>query len=137
MPVNPLETKISAEIEKKLRTKLGISATQPLPTAFKNIVNKTAKDMDLAATERFVKKEALLLGKEFYRDATIQNAINNRLSSALKGVQLVSQSTDLQKMIDENAKMLFAKKKALETAGFSAEESFKLILAEVSAKKAK
>ena len=40
-------------------------------------------------------------------------------------------------MIDENAKMLFAKKTALETAGFTATEAFDLILAEVSAKKSK
>jgi len=137
MPVNPLETKISADIEKKLKAKLGIPDNQPLPTTFKTIVDKAAKDMDLAATERFVKKEALLLGKQFYRDTTIQEAMTNRLSNALKGVQLVSQSADLQKMIDENAKMLFAKKKALETAGFSQAEAFQLILAEVSAKKAK
>lgn len=137
MPVNPLEAKISADIEKKLRAKLAIPGTQPLPTTFTATLAKTAKDVDLSATERFVRKEALLLGKQFYRDATIQTSINDRLSNALKGVQLVSQSADLQKMIDENAKMLFAKRKALETAGFSPAEAFQLILAEVSAKKAK
>jgi hypothetical protein len=91
----------------------------------------------MAATQRYVKKEALLLGKDFYRDKSIQTAMNSRLSSALKGVQLVSQSADLQKMIDENAKMLFSKKQALENAGFTSDQAFQLILAEVSAKKSK
>ena len=134
---NPLETKISADLENKLKAKMGIPASTSLPPNFKAIVDKAAKELDTSATERIVKKEALLMGKQFYRDATIQNAINSRLSNALKGVQLVSQSADLQKMIDENAKMLFAKKKALETAGFLPAEAFQLILAEVSAKKAK
>lgn len=134
---NPLETKISTSIEKKLKKKLGIPANKPLPVTFKTIVNKAAKETNLAATHRYVKKEALLLGKQFYRDASIQSAMNSRLSSALKGVQLVSQSADLQKMIDENAKMLFAKKQALENAGFASDQAFQLILAEVSAKKAR
>ena len=133
----PLEAKISSDIEAKLKAKLGIPANQQLPPAFKTVVDKTAKEMDASATERFVKKEALLLGKQYYRDTSIQATLNSRLSNALKGVQMVSQSADLQKMIDENAKMLFAKMKALETAGFSSDQAFQLILAEVSAKKAK
>jgi len=136
-PKNPLEIKISTDIEKKLKKKLGIAANRPLPATFKNVVNKAAKETNIAATQRYVQKEALLAGKEFYRDKSIQTAMNSRLSSALKGVQLVSQSADLQKMIDENAKMLFSKKQALENAGFSADQAFQLILAEVSAKKAK
>jgi hypothetical protein len=134
---NPLENKISGDIEKRLRVKLALPPNAPLPMQFKTIVDKAAKEVDSAATERFVKKEAVLLGKQFYRETSIQNAINTRLSSALKGVEMVSQSLDLKKMIEENARMLFAKKTALVGAGFSADQAFQLILAEVSAKKAK
>jgi len=137
MPVNSLEKKIAADVEKKLRTRMGIPDSQPLPANLKAIVDKTAKDMELSASERFVKKEAMLLGKQYFREVTPQTAIASRLSNALKGVQMVSGSSDLQKMIEENAKMLFAKKTALETAGFTAAEAFQLILAEVSAKKSR
>ena len=134
---NPLEAKISSDIEKKLKAKLGIPDAKPLPAAFKTVIDKVSKEVDISATERFVKKEALQVGKQYYREMSIKDAMSVRLSSALQGIQLVSQSADLQKMIDENAKMLFAKKTALETAGFSKDEAFQLILAEVSAKKAK
>jgi hypothetical protein len=137
MPANPLEKKISLGIENKLRTKLGIRRPQPLPPRLKTVVNSAAKDTYMAATQRYVRKEALSLAKQFYREPSVESALKGRLSSALKGVKLVSESADLQKMIDENAKMLFAKKQALENAGFSADQAFQLILTEVSAKKGK
>ena len=129
--------KIEKSLETKLRKKYNIPASKPLPANVKTMISKAAKETENTATLRFVKKEALTVGKEFYREQSIQTAMNARLSSALAGVQMVSTSVDLQKMIDENAKMLFAKKTALETAGFSTTEAFQLILAEVSAKKAK
>jgi hypothetical protein len=137
MPAQNLEIKIKAELEKNMRKKLNIPARQPLPQNVKNIINKAAKQSDSTATDRFVKKEAIRLSKDFYRDKTIQQTLDSRLKNALAGIKLVSDSADLQEMIDENAKMLFAKKTALENAGFSAEEAFQLILAEVSAKKSK
>ena len=132
-----LEKEIILEIEKNLKKKLKIPDSKPLPDTYKNIVNEAAKETATATTQRYIKKEALSMGKKFYRDTSIESTMNSRLSSALKGVQLVSGSADLQKMIDENAKMLFAKKEALEKAGFSTDEAFQLILAEVAAKKAK
>jgi len=134
---SPLEKKISISLEGDLKKRLGIAANKPLPTMYKTMVDDTAKEADVAATQRYVKQQALSLGKEFYRDVSVQTAMDSRLASALQGVQLVSQSADLQKMIEENAKMLFAKKKALEDAGFTADQAFALILAEVSAKKAR
>ena len=137
MPERNLEKIIRNEVEKNMKKRLRIPQAQPLPQNVQNIIQKTAKQTDSAARERFVKKEAVRLGKAFFRDETIEATMNSRLKNALAGVKLVSESEDLQKMIEENAKMLFAKKQALENAGFSADEAFKLILAEVSAKKSK
>lgn len=130
----PLEQKIANDLETKLKSKLGLKPTDSLPVELKNVVSKAAKDVDMSATERFVQKEAIIAGKQFFQDQNINAILGGRLSNALKGVQLISQSADLKQMINENAKILFLKKQALETAGFSTAEAFQLILAEVSAK---
>ena len=135
--INGLEKTISNNIEKKLKEKLHIPPNQPLPQSVNTILDKAAKDTSIVATERYINKEAVNIGKTFYRDSTIKDALNQRLSAALKGVELLSESVDLQNMIKENAKLLFIKKTALEEAGFTPDQAFQLILTEVSAKKSK
>ena len=128
---------LSATVESGLRKRLKIKPADQLPTALKSIISKTATDVEKVITERYVKKEALRAGRTLMKDASITQAVDSRLKNALKGVQMVSQSTDLQKMIDENAKMLFQKYTALVNVTFTTDQAFQLILAEVTAKKSR
>ena len=136
-PQPDLKSAIVNKVEGDIRAKLNIPASSPLPTNIRAMIEKTASDADSALTEKYVRREALLAGKRFFRDEKVEDTIKTRLATALQGVQLVSASSDLQKMIDENARMLFMKKQALRNAGFTDDEAFKLILAEVTAKKSK
>jgi len=125
---------IKAKLEEDLKKRLKAPSLSP---EISKIIDDTATTVAATLTKQNVTKKALQVGKELFRDGDHAKAIGDRLSSALKGVQLVSQSADLKKMLEENAKMLFAKKKALVDAGFADTEAFQLILAEVTAKKAK
>jgi hypothetical protein len=132
-----IDSQIRADIEKTIRKQLKIPRRQRTPSKLKAAINKAAKDVGTQLMQQYISKQALVSGKAILREADYKGLINQRLVSALEGVKLVSQSTDLQKILEENAKMLYAKRKALETAGFSNDEAFQLVLAEVSAKKAK
>jgi hypothetical protein len=132
-----LNKEISKNVVTTLKKKLGLPESKSLPTEYEEIVQAAIKEVEHSATSRFVRQQAISAAKQFYRDSEPKAAIETRLSAALDGVTLVGRSDELKQMIKENANMLFAKKKALEDAGFSSEQAFQLILAEVSAKKAK
>jgi hypothetical protein len=125
---------IKIKLEEDLKKRLNVTSLSP---EMSKIIDDTATTVAGTLTKQNVTKKAIQVGKELFRDVDHAKAIGDRLSSALKGVQLVSQSADLKKMLEENAKMLFAKKKALVDAGFTETEAFQLIVAEVTAKKSK
>lgn len=129
-----IENTIKSKLEKDLKKKLGVTA---LPTDVKKIVDSASKQAGSVVTKQNINKHALRYGKEVFRETNHKKMIGERISSALKGVEVVTQSSDLQKILDENAKMLFSKMRALKSAGFTDDQSFQLIIAEVSAKKAK
>jgi hypothetical protein len=128
------KTTIKTKLEEDVKKSLNISTLTPEIT---KIINDTATEVAGSLTKQNIQKKAIQVGKGLFREGDPKKAITDRLSSALVGIKLVSQSPTLQEMLDENAKMLFAKKTALIKAGFTADEAFQLILAEVSAKKAK
>jgi hypothetical protein len=137
--VSSIKIKLEEDLKKRLKAPSlspEMSKIVDSPEMSK-IIDETATTVAGTLTKQYVTKKALQVGKELFRDGDHAKAIGDRLSSALKGVQLVSQSADLKKMLEENAKMLFAKKKALVDAGFADTEAFQLILAEVTAKKSK
>jgi hypothetical protein len=125
---------IKTKLEEDLKKRLNVTS---LPPKISRAIDETATTVAGTLTKQNMTKKAVQVGKELFRDVDHAKAIGDRLSSALKGVQMVSQSADLKKMLEENAKMLFAKKKALVDAGFTDTEAFQLILAEVTAKKSK
>lgn len=129
-PTNMIERKIDEDFKKRLNV-------TALPSDIKEMIKERSAEVGVALIEQDISKRALLYGKEILREVDHAKAIDERLSSALKGVELVSKSADLQNILSENAKMMFAKKQALVKAGFTDDEAFQLIMAEVSAKKSK
>jgi hypothetical protein len=129
-PANMIEERLEADIKKRFKI-------AGLPSDIKEMVKEKSVEVGMALMQQDVTKRAVVYGKEIFREVDHSKAIDERLSSALKGVELISQSADLQKMLEENAKMLFNKKQALADAGFTDNEAFQLIMAEVSAKKSK
>lgn len=133
---NDLQKEVKKELEKEYRGRLKIDASKPLPPEIQAAIDKKSVEVTAVIAEQFVGKSALAAGKAIVGPTVDAGAaITARLGTALAGVQLVSQSSDLDKILAENAKMLWKKYLALKTAGFDDTQSFQLILAEVSAKK--
>jgi hypothetical protein len=132
---SPLQKEVKKELEKEYRTKLKLAADKPLPKEIQGAIDKKSVEVTSVIAEQFVGKSAIATGKAMFRPDDPALAIGERLGSALAGVKVVSQSADLDKILAENAKMLKKKYEALKTAGFTEDQSFQLILAEVSAKK--
>ncbi|MFX0141344.1 MAG: hypothetical protein ACFFDN_47340 [Candidatus Hodarchaeota archaeon] len=132
-----IQNKIKTNLEKDLRSRLGLTSRQAIPLEYQTIIDAKSKEASSKTVEQYIGKQAILAGKSLLAVKDYRAAVNERLGSALEGVQTVTLNPQLQEILNENAKMLFAKKTALVTAGFSDEEAFRLLVAEVSAKKAK
>ena len=136
MPVL-LGDKIKQKLENDIRRQLKIPRTSPIPADIQTVISKTASEAGKVSLQSYVKSRAIAEGKQIFRATNYQTAISTRLQDALAGVQLVTLDPKLQQILEENAKVLFAKKTALTKAGFTDSEAFQLLLAEVAAKKSK
>ncbi len=135
--IDEIKRSIKTKIEDDFKKSFKVPPGQDLPGDVKNMVSDATDEAFTSLIKNSVRRSAITLSKENLRVTDIQTAISGRLANASKGVKLVSGSPELQAILDENARMLFAKKTALVNAGFSNDEAFQLILAEVSAKKSR
>lgn len=108
-----------------------------LPTDVMDGIISAAKEAAQRSTKRNLEVEATKIAKTFYQDVDITQLIGTKLKQASVGVSLVSQSADLDSILKENAQMIRKKWKALNDAGFSKDEAFQLIKAEVEGKAAR
>lgn len=129
-----LENRIRKQLEKDYRKRLG---TRSLPDDVKKGISSAARTAAQRATKRNLEVEALKIAKSFYQPTSVADLIAGKLGQAKQGVNAVSKSADLDAILKENAKMLRKKWQALVSAGFSEDESFQLIKAEVEGKAAR
>jgi ribose 1,5-bisphosphokinase PhnN len=59
---------------------------------------------------------------------------DSRVDLARKGLDHIAGSNDVKQIMTRRAEMLAEKKKALETAGFSAQEAMDILLADIAAR---
>jgi len=129
---------IDKKLEKDVRKVLKIPVSKPIPPEIKKIITKESNLSWKKWMERFIGKRADKYGKSIYsEEIDFEANILGVLQKSHKAMDFLSTATELTKILKENAEMLFKKRKALETAGFSPDEAFQLILAEVQAKKSK
>ena len=124
-------------LEKDVKKRLKIPRGQQLSPDIRKVIKETVDEATTTAAKSYISKAALVEAKGAFRVEDYTAAVRTRLGTALEGVLTVSESEDLQKILDENAKMLYAKMTALVSAGFTADQAFQLIVAEVSAKRGK
>ena len=58
----------------------------------------------------------------------------DKMSAAREGIDLIGNSQDVAVILRRRAELLWAKKQALETAGFDTESAMRIILAELGAR---
>lgn len=128
-------TEIQGKVEKEFRQSMGIDAATALSEDAKHAIAeavKVASEQQSAAqvSRSAAKHAAQILGKGIQ----INEALKSKLQVGLEGIKAVRESNEYLDILKENARMLKAKNDALVAAGFTAEQAFKLIEAEVYAK---
>jgi hypothetical protein len=99
---------LAEAIQRQVRTAL----TDNIHTAIRTEASREVKDQ---------------LGKQL----DIDNLINRRVGGALKGIAALGSNNDTKLLLDENARLLKLKFDALVTAGFTDDQAFSVILAEL------
>jgi hypothetical protein len=134
VPAN-VKNSISGKLQEDIKKRLNVTS---LDDGMKKVIEEIAEDVVANMTRQNITKTAISVTKDMLRGKIDRSrAVRERLLGALEGVRLVSQADELNEILRENARMLFNKKQALVDAGFSEEQAFQLIMAEVSAKKSK
>lgn len=126
---------IQGKVEKEFKQAMGLEAAASLSEDAKKAVSeavKAASEQQIAAqVSRIAAKHAAqTLGK----GVQINEALKSKLQVGLEGIKAVGESNEYTNILKENARMLKAKYDALVNAGFTGEQAFKLIEAEVYAK---
>ena len=136
VPVSPAMLKdIQGKVENEFRKTMGIGDAVPLSDDAKKAIAeavKAASEQQTAAqVSRIAAKHA---AQTLGRGVQINEALKSKLEVGLEGIKAVGASNEYQNILKENARMLKAKYDALVAVGFTAEQAFKLIEAEVYAK---
>jgi len=101
----------------------GIS--EAIKTATVTSFNSRAKSLILRDADSAVKSQLL-------RGASPMDMLGNRLRAAKDGIAHIAADGQVRDILNDTAKLLFDKLTALKTAGFTDEQAFNLLLAEVS-----
>lgn len=129
--VRKLENKIKKDLTAEYKKLLG---SNTLSAEITKAIADASKEAAERATGRNLQVEASKIAKNFYRLENVDQRLDRNLKHAKDSVMKVAGSADLDEILAENAKMLRKKWQALVTAGFTQDESFQLIKAEVEGK---
>lgn len=128
-----LLTRLQSDVEGKLRKRIGIKSNEATPAALKTLINQ---EIGTAATP-------LLKGKV---NAEIQSTIaglgqartidkfKENLGFAQAGIQAIAAASEVGEILRKRAELLFKKKTALETAGFTSDQAMQIVLGDIAAK---
>jgi hypothetical protein len=112
--------------------KMGVSVSQLSPEIVKNIDSAVKSSLD-ARMQTLIHHDAEKAVKETVLAGTQPlEALDSRISAAQAGVRFVSTDAKVEAVLDDTAHLLWKKYQALIKAGFSEQQSFDLLLAEVT-----
>jgi hypothetical protein len=134
IPVPPAWTKtVKVEVEKKVRDRLGIPAAQPLPPNLVALVNSKVDAATQARLDVAVGQDVDGAIREASRGVMFAK-FTDKVGAARAGIDFIAQSNDVTEILKRRAEMLWAKRKALETAGFAGAEAMQIILGDIAAR---
>jgi hypothetical protein len=128
-----LTKKIRDEITRSLRKRLGLSASDAIPSHLQPMIDKAAASASGSTLELGLKADAEAAAKEIGRPVLFDGFLD-KMSAAREGIDLIGNSQDVAVILRRRAELLWAKKQALETAGFDTESAMRIILAELGAR---
>lgn len=128
-----VEQQIRRSVEKSMKTSLGLKGNQKLPPDVAALINSTSVAAASKAVELQVAKDAEDAAREFQR-GDVLSRFTDKAKLAEQGLVHISNSSEVDQILNKRAEMLAAKKAALETAGFTSSEAMSILLADIAAR---
>jgi hypothetical protein len=125
-----LTQKIRDEITRSLRKRLGLSDGAAIPPQLLPIIDKAAATTAATTVELGVQADAEAAAKDIARPVLFDGFVD-KMSAARQGLDLIGTSEDVSAILRRRAELLWAKKQALEAAGFDTASAMQVILAEL------
>jgi hypothetical protein len=125
--------KLKIDAEQMMRKRLDIPVGQPTPRSLLTVISdEVARSVadsvsSLAQSDIHGLVQSRVKGPAFA-------LFNDKIKAAATSAQIMGSSAEVASILKQKAELMFAKKKAYEAAGFTAEESMKILLQEIAAK---
>ena len=130
--VKALEDEIKNTVTARMQERIAAAGGQMTAPVQQLIATEAA-----AAAQRSIQLAVAADAAEAVSNVTrgsLLNRFDDRVGLASAGLEHIVASDDVQQIMKRRAEMLAAKKKALETAGFSSDEAMEIILADIAAR---
>lgn len=125
-----LTQKIRDEITRNLRKRLGLADGAAIPPQLVPLIDKAAATTASSTLELGVQADAEAAAKDLARPVLFDGFVD-KMSAARQGLDLIGTSDDVNAILRRRAELLWAKKQALEAAGFDTGSAMQIILAEL------
>lgn len=124
---------LQTDVEARLRKRLGIKPTDPTPPELKQLVTQeiTASATPLLKSGVTSEVQGKLAG---LAQARTLERFKENLGFARTGITTIAAAADVDEILKKRAELLFKKKKALETAGFTSDQAMQIVLGDIAAK---
>ncbi|GLI26421.1 hypothetical protein ARHIZOSPH14_06630 [Agromyces rhizosphaerae] len=131
LEVPAVEERIRKRVEGAVRSQLGLSG--PSPADLKMAVEQASKAAAQSAVEITVAKLADDAARESGR-AGVLDRFKDKLQFAADGMKVIDDSDQVSDVLKKRANLMAKKRAALEEAGFSPDEAFQILLADINAR---
>lgn len=125
-----LTDRMRADVIRSVKKRLGLASNAPLPPSLTAIVEDAVRNASRSAIELGVTKDAEQAASDASRQAVL-DGFTDKVSAAREGIETIQGSADVQAILQRRAELLWAKRRSLETAGFTSDQAMSILLAEL------
>lgn len=129
--VKKVESDITKKVTAQLRSQLGLRANQKLPDDLSALVETASVTAGQAAVENAVLRGVQEAAAEMGRGSLLDR-FDAKVGVARASLDHIKGSTDVERILKRRAEMLAMKKTSLVGAGFTDDESMRIILADIA-----
>jgi hypothetical protein len=128
-----LAKQLGAAVESKLRRRLGLKPGDATPAELTKLIADEIGTTGAPLLKTKVAAEVQSTLSGLGQPRTLERFKEN-LGLAQAGIGVIAQAAEVDDILNKRAQLLFKKKTALETAGFTVEQSMQIVLADIGAK---
>ena len=128
-----LLARLQSDVEGKLRKRIGIRPADATPAALKALINQEIGTVATPLLKGKVNAEVQSTMAGLAQARTIDKFKEN-LGFAQAGISVIAAASEVDEILKKRAELLFKKKTALETAGFTPDQAMQIVLGDIAAK---